>query len=143
MIKISFALDIANDWPPVGSESVWCDEIDGGYKLLNAPFFINGLAAGDVFSAEIDKVNQHVFDFTVIKHSVHSLVWLMNMSESNLDSGLAELRQIGCNTEGFSKFDLYSVDVPPTVELSKLDKILSHLENQEVAVAYPVWRFEE
>ncbi len=69
--KLLFALDVNDGWPPVGAEGVWCERVDGNYKLVNTPFFIPNLALGDIFSAIPDEVNDHVFEFEVLKESGH------------------------------------------------------------------------
>lgn len=62
----------------MGAEGVWCERVDGNYRLANTPFFIPNLVFVDIFSAIPDEVNNHVFEFDVLKGSVHSLIWAMN-----------------------------------------------------------------
>nr|WP_324260160.1 DUF4265 domain-containing protein [Cellvibrio fontiphilus] len=143
MEKVKFALDIEDDWPPVSSESVWCERVGENYKVLNAPFFIHRLAYGDVFSAVPDSVNQHVFEFEVIEQSGHSLVWLMNAAQIEISEKLESISELGCNYEGFPLFNLVAIDVPPNVNFHALDVIIESLETNGIAVAFPVWRHVE
>lgn len=143
MKKLSFALNIEDGWPPVASESVWCELIEGGYKLVNAPFFISGIAYGDIFKADLDEVNGHVFEFEILEESGNSLVWVMNKERVDITTSLKELDSIGCRVEGFSEFNLYSIDIPSSVSLARLDSIFDKIESQGLAVAYPVWRLED
>ena len=143
MEKVKFALNIEEEWPPVSSESVWCERIGENYKVLNAPFFIPDLAYGDVFSAVPDNVNQHVFEFEVIEQSGHSLIWLINTGQIEISKELESISELGCKYEGFPSFNLIAVDVPPNVNADALDLIIESLELQEIAVAYPVWRHAE
>jgi hypothetical protein len=138
-----FALDVEDGWPPAGSEGVWCEFVEKGYKLVNAPFFISGLAYGDLFTAEKDEVNEHIFEFEVVEESGHSLVWLMNLEDANIESELKRARDLGCNTEGLDQLNYHAIDVPPHIDVKKFDKIIDSLESKGVATAFPVWRLEE
>ena len=140
--KLMFALDVEDGWPPAGSEGVWCEITDNGYKLVNAPFFISGLAYGDVFTAEKDEVNEHIFEFEIVEESGHSLVWIMNLENADLEIDLKNARELGCNTEGLDQFNYHSIDVPPKIDLKKLDRIIDNLEAKGAATAFPVWRHE-
>ena len=143
MEKVKFALDIEDEWPPVSSESIWCEKVGENYKALNAPFFIPNLAYGDIFTAVPDSVNQHVFEFEVIKQSGHSLIWLMNTTKIEISEKLEGISELGCKYEGFPAFNLIAIDVPPNANVHALDLIVESLEVLGLAVAYPVWRHIE
>jgi len=143
MGKIKFALNIEDEWPPVSSESIWCERIGVNYRALNAPFFISNLAYGDVFSAVPDSVNNHIFEFEIIEQSGHSLVWLMNTARIEISESLESISTLGCKYEGFPAFNLVAVDVPPNVDVHVLDSVIENLELQGIGVAYPVWRHIE
>lgn len=143
MEKIMFALDIENNWPPVGSEGVWCERIGEHFKIKNTPFFIPNLAFNDVFSAELDSVNKHVFEFEVIERYGHSVIWLMNNDKVDLTAFRKRLIQLGCSYEGFPQFSLGAIDVPPTTKYERLDEIIEKYESKGVAFVYPVWMQDE
>ena len=143
MKKITFAIDGVGDWPPVSSESVWCEDVEGNYRLVNTPFFISGLAFGDVFSAEPNPENEHVSDFEVIDESGHSVVWLVNNVDADLTHLKEGLLEIGCRIEGMTKFSLYSIDVPPNVNLGEFDQLIDEYQSMGVDFAFPAWRLEE
>lgn len=138
--KLQFALDIDGDWPPISSEAVWCDVLGTSFQLKNAPFFIKGLAVDDVFSAVEDPVNGHIFQFEVLNASSHSLVWILNNTKADIGPFLAQLRELGCSTEGLERFSLYAVDVPPQVPEAALNDLLAVGENSGFSLAFPVWR---
>jgi hypothetical protein len=140
MEKIPFALESEGDWPPVGTERVWCERVASNYKLVNAPFFINGLAYGDVFEATPDPVNGHVFSFKIIEESGHSLVWALNNSTIDIDAFKKEILSTGCNFEGFQKFSLYAIDIPTKVNSHEISEILDRYEEQGLDLAFPIWR---
>lgn len=143
MEKVKFALDVENEWPPVSSESIWCERVGENFKALNAPFFIPNLAYGDIFSAIPDSVNQHIFEFEVVEESGHSLIWLMNTAKIEITEKLKEISELGCKYEGFPQFNLIAVDVPPKINIYTLDITIESLESLGIAVAYPVWRHIE
>ncbi len=138
--KLQFALDIEDGWPPVSSEAVWCDLVGTAFQLRNAPFFIKGLAVNDVFEADPDPVNDHIFEFKVLEPSAHSLVWLLNNTQTSIDPILAQFRELGCSTEGLERFSLYAIDVPPQIPDSSLNDLLAMVENAGFDLAFPVWR---
>ena len=140
--KVLFALNVEDGWPPVGSEGVWCEREDENYKLVNAPFFIGGLAYGDVFEAEPDKVNEHIFEFKVVKESGHSLVWVLNTKNIEVSPFKEELLALGCSFEGFQQYNLYSIDIPPAVDKKKINKLIDENEEKGLDFAFPVWRHE-
>jgi hypothetical protein len=140
MTKLQFALEMHEDWPPVSSESVWCEVVESGYRLKNAPFFIHGLAVNDVFQAKPDSVNGHIFDFEVVEPSAHSLVWILNNTQTDIEPVLSQLRAIVCSTEGLESVSIYAVDVPPDVRDAELNALLDGAENAGLDLAFPVWR---
>lgn len=138
--KLLFALDVNDGWPPVGAEGVWCERVDGNYKLVNTPFFIPNLALGDIFSAIPDEVNDHVFEFEVLKESGHSLIWVMNNKGIQTDVFIEGLNRVGCSVEKLNQFSLMSIDVPPEVDMDALDPLLDTYEEEGLEYTFPVWR---
>ncbi|MDV5143157.1 DUF4265 domain-containing protein [Streptomyces sp. SBC-4] len=49
-------MDIAEDgWPPASVESLWAVDLgDGTVRLDNTPWFVRGVASGDIIQAELD-----------------------------------------------------------------------------------------
>lgn len=135
-----FALNVNKDWPPVSAEGVWCQRINGSYKLDNAPFFIPGLAYGDIFRATPDEVTQHIFDFEVLMESGHSVIWIMNNNGIDTRFCLDMFKRVGCFVETLNQFSLMSVDVPPDVDVDALKPLLDLLEKHGLDYSFPVWR---
>lgn len=140
MEKIAFALDIEGDWPPVATEHVWCKRTGSIYELQNVPFFIEGLALGDKFSAEPDSVNGCVFEFTTVESSGHSLVWIIEQHGLELEPYRNELLGLGLRIEGFPQFQLHAVDVPSSVDSRAVSTLMDKLEELGFAMAFPIWR---
>lgn len=142
MEKVLFALDIDGDWPPVASEGVWCERTGTDYKLINAPFFIKGLAYGDTFKAELDPVNEHVFDFEIVEESGHSLVWMLNNSDLDVTLLRSQILALGCSLEELEQFSLFSIDVPPSVDKLAINDVIDSAEEAGFDFAFPVWRHD-
>ncbi len=143
MEKVLFALEIDEDgYPPVGTEGVWCERIENNYKLVNTPFFIRQLASGDVFSAEPDSVNGHVFDFKIIEKSGHSVVWVLNNKAIETTQFISQIELLGCRVEGLSQISLYSIDAPPHIDLKRFDEIIETWKAAGLDFAFPTWRLE-
>ena len=142
-VKLVFALEIDDGWPPLSAEGVWCENVDDNYKLLNTPFFIPDLACGDIFKATPDPINQNVFEFDVIEESGNSVIWVMNNNNIDTQPFTEGLKKIGCTFEGFPRFSLMSIDVPSTVDIIALEGLLDLFEELGLDFAYPVWRFGE
>ncbi len=140
MEKLRFALDVEDGWPPVATESVWCNVNDDIFELQNAPFFINGLAWGDKFRAIPDSVNGCIFDFELVASSGHSLAWVLKSEGTDFSLHKAKLQELGCRVEGFPVYKLWSIDIPATAAESDVDSLLNEIESQGFAVAVPVWR---
>lgn len=142
MEKVLFALEVEDEWPPVASEGVWCEREGNSYRLVNAPFFIKGLSYGDVFEAEPDPVNEHIFDFKVIKESGHSLVWMLNNSDIDITQFKNSVLALGCSIEGLEQFSIYSIDVPLSIDKAEINDLLDTAEKTGLDFAFPVWRHE-
>jgi hypothetical protein len=142
MEKVLFALEIEDGWPPLGTEGVWCKKIGEHYQLDNIPFFIQNLAVGDIFSASSDPVNEHIFEFKVLKESGHSVISILNNIDLDLANFLNSVKKLGCTYEHFKQYSLTAIDVPPDIEIDELNKLVDKYEELGIDFAFPVWRFE-
>jgi hypothetical protein len=138
--KVVFALEIENGWPPVSGEGIWCERLNGNYKLVNAPFFIPGLAYGDIFAATPDEVNDNIFEFDIIEESGHSVIWVKYNNDVDRTGFMDSLKTLGCKVEVLSKFSLMAIDVPLKIDINALDPVLDLYEEQGFEYAFPVWR---
>jgi hypothetical protein len=142
--SLTFALDVEDGWPPVAAESIPFDMVEDGYKCQKAPIYVKGLAVGDVIEPVIDNVNGMVFEWSHIRHSGHSTIWLLRLdSPNNISEILEQFRTIGCSTVELAPFGSYSIDVPPQVSIGDVDQVLSHLNPDVVTTAFPVFRHIE
>ena len=135
-VSFQFPLDVEDDWPPVGSESLPFDVTPGGLEALVAPMFVKDLSAHDVLDIEKD-AEGYVRSWKHKKRSDHSTIWLLRIAETDaIPACLEGIRALGCNTSSLEQFGCYSIDVPGSVAISKIDEALSDLPEDEVAIAY-------
>jgi hypothetical protein len=142
MEKLLFALDVADGWPPVAAEGVWCKRDGEFYSIQNIPLFIRGLAVGDVFQAQPDSVNGQIFEFELVKSSGHSLVWVLNNEGLDFSESEKRLRELGCSLVSFEKFSMFAIDVPAEVGRHEINAMVDSIEEEGFALAFPVWRHE-
>ena len=142
MEKVLFALEVEDGWPPVGTEGVWCERVEGSYKLKNVPFFIPGLSMDDTFKAEPDAVNDHIFEFEITSEYGRSVVWLMNNKRLDIADFIKKIEALGCRYEGLPKFSLGAIDVPSTTNVTQFYKLIDEYGAKGIDFAFPVWRLE-
>ncbi|WP_071891296.1 DUF4265 domain-containing protein [Streptomyces venezuelae] len=59
-MKVHFRLETDGDWPPASVESLWAfDRGDGTVRLDNTPWFVRGVACGDVLTTHPDEDGVH------------------------------------------------------------------------------------
>lgn len=55
-MKVHFGLEIQEDWTPASVESLWVvDQANGTARLDNIPWFVRGIACGDIVATEPDE----------------------------------------------------------------------------------------
>jgi hypothetical protein len=141
-LKLRFALEIEDGWPPVAIEGIWCATEDSVFRAENAPFFIYGLAFGDRFTASPDSVNGLIHEFSVVAPSGHSLIWALPAEPDVFAGFRRELIQTGCRIEGLQQFSLYAIDVPGEVKADDINPLVDRIERAGVPLAFPVWRHD-
>lgn len=141
MTSLRFALDVEDGWPPVAAECLPFDRVEDGFLCQKAPVYVKELAVGDVIRPIIDDVNGMVFEWHPVRHSGHSTIWLLRLgSPDNVSEILEKLRALGCSTVELETLGSFSIDVPPQVSIGDVDQVLSLLDPDIVATAFPVFR---
>ncbi len=147
LVRIIFELD-ANDWHSSGSESLWAEPMirfeRSIFQIRNSPFCATGISFLDIIRA-MPTENEAVYRFAeVIERSGHSTFMLLLRSDHvHGPTYWKLLKELGCSYEsadidlsiGVRK--LYSVDVPPTSDLSDVYDVLERGERADV------WMFQE
>ena len=140
-VKLRFRLEIEDDWPPASVESLWAvDQGDGTARLDNIPWFVRGIACGDVVATEPDEEGVR-WAGEVVRRSENCTIRLIVLR----DDGSAAARQSVINAfreldvcgEGIERFTMVALDIPPTADLVKAQRLLNH------GVAKELWHMEE
>lgn len=138
-VEFLFDLQAKDDWPPVAKESLIFSRTIDGYQVEVAPFFLGGISVGDVLKIDEDGLG-NVLSWTPIKKSNRSTVWVMFLGDYPYSDEIFCLQELGCNVEELKKFRYISIDVPDATLLDKVDACFAHLNEQQVAIAYPSLR---
>ncbi|MFI9617246.1 DUF4265 domain-containing protein [Streptomyces sp. NPDC052023] len=135
-------MDIGEDgWPPASVESLWAVDLgDGTVRLDNTPWFVRGIASGDIVKVERDGDGLFWAGETV-RPSQNCTIRLIVLK----DAGSAAARQsvmeifhkLGTTGEGIEQFRMVALDVPPEADLPRIRKLLEH------GAAEGWWHWEE
>ncbi|MEZ4259274.1 MAG: DUF4265 domain-containing protein [Polyangiaceae bacterium] len=144
IVSLTLPLEVEDGWPPVSAESLPFRRTTEGYVALVPPLFVKDLSVDDIIRFAPGDAGSDVASWWHVSRSRRSTLWLLKSSNSDTTVGrvLAELRALECNTVGLDQFGVYSVEIPETVLLEDVDKILEHLDADSVAVAFPSMRHE-
>jgi hypothetical protein len=145
-VKVHFELDQDKDgFPPFHSEGLWAIRLnDERYELDNIPFFAYGVSCCDVITVRERPQGYYTFD-RLVEERGHSTLRVI-LSEGSKDcrplleraKDIREiLRKLGCSVELNSDPFVIAVDVPPSVSLTDVRKILDPGEEKGL------WGYEE
>lgn len=113
---------------------------EGNYVLDNSPFYAFGISFGDLFRAvPADGELRFVEIVSHNGHSTYRIKLLPNSDHEFFLKNWSGLEKLGCTYEGSSAGDerLYSIDVPPGVDVGEVYRVLEDGERQGI------WQFEE
>jgi hypothetical protein len=114
-VRVSVEIEQDEDgFPGVAVERLWCRRMGPHSQVDNIPFFIKGLAWGDVISARLD--SGELWAHELIAESGHATIWILVRDESPVDEVRAILSRLGCSSEASHLPRYILVDVPATVD---------------------------
>jgi hypothetical protein len=137
--KIAFDLESDDDTREV--ETLWAVPVEGGYRIDNIPFYVRGIAYGDVVRASPDGDGQLCFE-ALVSPSGHSTVRLWFANGSDVRDVRDALRELGCGSE-LDMERLVAVDVPTEVRYTDVISFLDEkerlrvLEYEEGCIGHP------
>ena len=118
------------------AETLWATPVQGGYKVDNIPFYVRGVAVGDIVEV-FPTVGGGLQFAKVVVPSRHSTLRIVLTDSDDVPVLRRILLEKGCETELSHIPTLIAVDVPPSVDLSAIESFL------EPGVESGKWEFEE
>jgi hypothetical protein len=116
-VKVLFHLEKDEDgYPPAEVESLWGFLRRDGVELDNTPFFVKGVALGDV--VKVEEAPDGALEFeSVVRRGGHSTYRILLLEEHPADPRhtMDELVALGLSVE--EDAGLLAVDVPPDISL--------------------------
>ncbi|ATP46293.1 hypothetical protein CR511_20475 [Pseudomonas putida] len=127
--KVLFRLvQDADGYPPASVEGLWAKAVDGGYQVDGIPFYVYGIAPGDIINTREDG-GETWFDSLRIS-SARSVFRVIVKPPETLDQVHAALQDFGCNCEAEQAVRMLAVEVPSQ---RALDTLLYYLLTQREA----------
>ena len=144
-VSLGFVLDVEDGWPPVAVESLpFTTGLIEEYRLTKPPLFVKDLSVDDVIAVTEFDLEGNVVSWRHVVRSKRTTIWMLRLQQTeDIERALSELRTLGCNTVGLDSVGCYSIDVPERLEIEKIDPVLSGLDAECVAVAFPSMRHPE
>jgi hypothetical protein len=127
----------------VAVECLPFEQTADGFRALVPPLFVKDLSVGDIISVEKGEEDL-VKSWRHLCRSNRTTIWLLRLRQTpQIESALAELRDLKCNTVGLDSAGVYSVEVPEEISMPKIDAVLEKLDSDFCAVAFPSMRHPE
>ncbi len=142
MPPLTFRLEVADGWPPLGAECLPCTDAAGGSMIAAPPLFVKDLSVGDVIAITEQDQGQ-VYSWDHLSRSDRSTVWILTFAGTSIAAPLEHLVGLGCKVASLPDWHLFAVDVPPTVAIGTLKGMFAGFPEDAVALAYPSWRQPE
>lgn len=122
------------------TETLWVEPTEqrGVVRILNTPFYVNGIAFLDLITVTHTD-NQIQFE-SVVEHSGHSTYRIHitgSLEEDGWKTYWKQLEQLGCRYEESLKPHLLAIDVPPSADGKMVYIVL------ETGERIGVWQFDE
>ncbi|WP_031517473.1 DUF4265 domain-containing protein [Streptomyces sp. NRRL F-5123] len=141
-VKVYFRLEVDEDgWPPASVESLWAVDLgDGSVRVDNTPWFVRGVASGDIIRVEADDEGIRWAGETV-QASGHCTIRLIVLRDGGSEVArrtvLERFHRLGTTGEGIERFGMVALDVPPEADLPQVKELLERGESEGA------WEWEE
>jgi hypothetical protein len=141
-IKVIFELPQDDDgWPPAGSEGLWAVPVTPDVvRLDNTPFFVRGVAAGDLIRVRRNDDGQLQADER-LQWSGHCTIRIIVFRDGPLSGSpqriLDMFTPLGVTGEGIEQFSLVALDIPPDADIAAVKRLLREGERDGS------WEYEE
>ena len=128
-VKVVFELPQDDDgWPPAGSEGVWAVPVTPDVvRLDNTPFFVRGVAAGDLIRVRHGEDGQLLADER-LQWSGHCTIRIIVFRDGPLGGSrqrvLDVFAPLGVTGEGIEQYRMVALDVPPDADIAAVKRLL-------------------
>ncbi|MEG3627572.1 DUF4265 domain-containing protein [Streptomyces poriticola] len=127
--------------PPASVESLWALDLgDGTVRLDNTPWFVRGVASGDIVRVDVDDDGLLRAGETVHASencTIRLIVLKDGGSAAARQTVLETFHRFGTTGEGIEQFRMVALDVPPEADIQRIRKLL------ERGDAKGWWHWEE
>jgi hypothetical protein len=136
--KINFVLEIEDEYPPVGVETLNARACgDGTFELMNTPFFIKETAYNDVVFAR-PSVHGRLEFVTCVKQSKYKAISVILLNSTIREQLINDFQDKDCIIEygEFIGFKMLAIAIPHTTDYIPLKALLANYqENDELSYA--------
>jgi hypothetical protein len=127
-VKIQFALEAdADGWPPVESEGLWAIALgDNSFRVDNTPWFVCGIAAGDVVRAE-PRDGQWWFAERLApsgNSAIRVIPFRHGALQGDRRTVLDMFERYGATGEVIEHYGIVALDIPPQADLAGVQALL-------------------
>ncbi|MGW4125827.1 DUF4265 domain-containing protein [Nocardia sp. NPDC004711] len=129
-VRVHFDLEVDEDgWPPVGTESMWAlpSTEPGLVELANTPWFVRGLAIGDIIrvaadSAGLLRMTEHVSWSGSC--TIRVIPYRSGPLAGDLQQVIDTFASLGANYEGLQQYGMVALSIPTHADLSAVKRLL-------------------
>lgn len=129
--RIRFDLEVDDGFPPISSEFLHGKIIsDGAIQVDNTPFFVEGIAVGDIVNCRVS-ANQNTFEFEhVVKHSGNksiSVIFIDGAAEPIVREEMKKMK-LYYEYAKFPEYDMMAISVENEADFDRLTEFLSDFQ---------------
>lgn len=130
-VRVLFELDVDDDgWPPVSGERMWAVPVGPDlYRLDNAPFFVRGVAAGDVVRAVPPDADTVPIVVERVEWSGNCTIRIVPFAAGSLAGSLSAVLDafapLGVTGEGAGTYPIVALTVPPGADLVAVKRLVA------------------
>jgi hypothetical protein len=123
--RMTFRLEVEDNWPPVSAESLWVETIgEGRFRIDSTPFLARGVAIDDVVEGWSDGAyEEDMLHFSrKLEKGGHSTIQVIVILDEVAPDIKNEVTETGCTIEVGPWPSLLSIDVPeyqPVLQISE------------------------
>jgi hypothetical protein len=123
LFKVAFDLERLSDrWPPFAVERIWAKKtlIRGRLELANTPFFVRGVAQGDIIEVHPDSNRRELVFDRVAQHLGNSTVRIVINDDAARSPILALFEEFGASLEFSSAPSHLAATIPISADYASL-----------------------